>query len=75
MFDCIQREKDLLNKLNSELVDLKIFILGNTAREEIESDKKVSECLQDDLIDNINALDYALKQVDIIKTAIRGGNK
>ena len=71
MFDWIQKEKDLLIKLNNELVDLKIFILGNTAREEIESDKKVSECLQDDLIDNINALDYALKQVDIIKTAMK----
>ncbi len=75
MFDYIQKEKDLLNKLNSELNDLKIFMLGNVVREENETTTKTSECLQDDIISNINALDYALKQVDIISTAIKGGKK
>ena len=75
MFDYIQKEKELLTKLNSELNDLKIFMLGNVVREESENTVKSSECLQDDIINNINALDYALKQVDIVATAIKGGKK
>lgn len=75
MFDYIQKEKELLTKLNSELNDLKLFMLGNVVREETENNVKSSECLQDDIINNINALDYALKQVDVISTAIKGGNK
>ncbi len=75
MFDYIQKEKELLTKLNSELNDLKLFMLGNVVREETENNVKSSECLQDDIINNINALDYALKQVDVISTAIKGGKK
>lgn len=75
MYDYVQKEKELLAKLNGELNDLKIFMLGNVAREETENNVKSSECLQDDIVNNINALDYALKQVDVILTAIKGGKK
>ena len=75
MFDYIQKEKELLAKLNGDLADLKIFMLGNVVEEESKDTVKSSECLQDDIIDNVNALDYALKQVNIIVTAIKGGNK
>lgn len=75
MYDYVQKEKELLAKLNGELNDLKIFMLGNSVREETENNVKSSECLQDDIVNNINALDYALKQVDVISTAIKGGKK
>lgn len=75
MYDYVQKEKELLAKLNGELNDLKIFMLGNVVREETENNVKSSECLQDDIVNNINALDYALKQVDVISTAIKGGKK
>lgn len=75
MYDYVQKEKELLAKLNGELNDLKIFMLGNVVREETENNVKSSECLQDDIVNNINTLDYALKQVDVISTAIKGGKK
>lgn len=75
MYDYVQKEKELLAKLNGELNDLKIFMLGNVVREETENNVKSNECLQDDIVNNINALDYALKQVDVISTAIKGGKK
>lgn len=72
MYDTIKKEQEVLRALNCELNNLKIFMLGNTAKNE-EKDEIPSECLKDDMTKNIIALDYALQQVNIISKAIKGG--
>lgn len=73
MFTHVMKEKELLGKLNSQLNDLKIFIIGCPVDEkECCTTMKSSECLNDELINNINGIEYALKQVELIANAIKG---
>lgn len=75
MYESIQKQKELTSKLNSQLNDLKIFLIGNPLEDTANENMKESNCLQDDINYNLASLDYALSQLEIILRAIKGGNK
>lgn len=74
MFNYIMKEKELLEKLNTQLDDLKCFLIGKPVEEKGDccATIKSSECLQDDIISNFNAIDFALTKLEIITNAIKG---
>ncbi len=75
MFDYVQKEKELITTINCNLNDLKLFLVGNTPKEKDVCEMKASECLRDDIIENLNGLDYTLKTITEIADAIKGGRK
>ncbi len=75
MHDKIKEEKELLSKLNRGLMEIKTFLIGDKMTSETcIQEKEPSKCLVDDMIENVDGLHYALDQLDIISSVIRGGN-
>jgi len=74
MFDYVKKERELLLQLNDKLGDLKVFLIGNTPKDcEDTCEERTVECLQEDMRHNLMGVDYAIKQLDIIIDAIKGG--
>lgn len=74
MTDNIIKEKELLKKLNIELMELKRVLIGeDTLREEVTATCK-EDCLMDTLRLNLGQVEYALDTVVQIKNTIMGGN-
>ena len=73
MYNNIQKEKEIIASINSNLRELKMFLIGNPTEDTISnSDCKEPNCLQDEIIYNLNSLYYALGQIITISKAIRG---
>lgn len=76
MYDYILKEKEIIKSINAQLNDLKIFLVGDTKeKENNETNTKTPNCLEDDIIGNLESVDYALKQINTISAIIKGGNK
>lgn len=73
MKEKIMKEKELLSSINSKLTDIKMLLIGNIPEENEISDMKSPECINDDLIIILNALDYTLKQINMIDEYLKGG--
>lgn len=74
MYDKVMKEKELLYKLNNELEEIKIFLIGNIPTENSETGKE-ENCLEDTMIDNLKSIDKAITITSIIKDTIKGGAK
>ena len=74
MYDYINREQQLANKLYEELYNLRVYLIGNPKESDVSNIKEPT-CLQDEIVRNINILEETLKEVEIIKNAIVGGGK
>ena len=72
MYNNIKKEKEIISLIITDLLDLKLFLIGNTSDENVVNDRKSPECLQDEVINNVNDLDYIRTQVNVISKAIKG---
>lgn len=74
MYDLIMADKDMLHKLEKELEEIKIFLIGNTPKQD-SCEETNDTCLQDSMRKNSQTIDRCLGITFIIKDAIRGGKE
>ena len=74
MYEELMKQKDMLLRLSKDVDDLKTFIIGSLT-ENITSDRTEEHCLLDTLNINSNVLEEIMKNIEIIKETIKGGNE
>ena len=73
MLEVINKHKEIISILNTEIDDLKVLLVGLTPRDTECCDTMKEECLLDTVKINTNGIDYALAQIRAIKEIIKGG--
>lgn len=68
----IAQQTDMLNKLEKELEEIKIFLIGNTPREDCCEDTR-EDSLIDRVRNNTYALDMCINLTAMISEIIKGG--
>lgn len=72
MRNIIMEQREIMGKLNSEIKDLKQFIVGNMETVENNETCKSPDCLMDDININTRILRDVLEDVEFIKAIITG---
>jgi len=74
MDELVFKQKEMLNKLNKDLLEIKGFLLGND-KEDTCCNALEESCFMDTIKKNLSELDYALFLTETIKATIMGGKK
>lgn len=73
MYDNVMADKEMLHKLEKELEEIEIFLIGNKPKDDCEETSE--NCLKDTMRKNSQTIDRCLGFACSIKEILKGGTK
>lgn len=73
MYDNVMADKEMLHKLEKELEEIEIFLIGNKPKDDCEETSE--NCLKDTMRKNSQTIDRCLGVACSIKEILKGGTK
>lgn len=75
MRDVLQAHKELIYKINSDVRDIKTFLIGTIPEESCDREEPKENCVDDTLRNNTVELEKTVKELSIITEYLRGGQR
>lgn len=73
MYENVMADKEMLHKLEKELEEIEIFLIGNKTKDDCEETSE--NCLKDTILKNSQTIGRCFGVACSIKEILRGGSK